>query len=42
MAKKLKEKVYLKELLKLQEKLCALQEWVKEKRLRVMIVLRGT
>jgi len=41
MAKKLKEKVYLKELLKLQEKLCAVQEWVKEKKLRVVIVLEG-
>src|SRR4051794_25166020 len=38
MAKKLKDKVYLKELHKLQAKLCAAQEWVKEKKLRVVIV----
>src|SRR3954452_6493859 len=41
MAKKLKEKVYLKELRKLQVQLCAVQEWVKEKKLRVVIVLEG-
>jgi polyphosphate kinase len=41
MAKKLKEKVYLKELHKLQVKLCAAQEWVKEKKLRVVIVMEG-
>jgi polyphosphate kinase 2 len=41
MAKKLKEKVYLKELRKLQVKLCTLQEWVKEKKLRVVIVMEG-
>src|SRR4051795_4385821 len=41
MAKKLKEKAYLKELRKLQVKLCAVQEWVKEKKLRVVIVMEG-
>src|SRR4051795_12110211 len=41
MAKKLKDKTYLKELYKLQVKLCAIQEWVKEKKLRVVIVLEG-
>src|SRR4051812_30035844 len=41
MAKRLKEKVYLKELRKLQVKLCAAQEWVKEKKLRVVVVLEG-
>jgi polyphosphate kinase 2 len=41
MAKKLKEKVYLKELRKLQVKLCAVQEWVREKKLRVVIVMEG-
>ena len=41
MAKKLKEQVYLKELRKLQAKLCTVQEWVKEKKLRVVIVLEG-
>src|SRR6266436_8286836 len=39
--KKLKNKAYLKELRKLQEKLCYLQEWVKFKGLRVIIVFEG-
>jgi polyphosphate kinase 2 len=39
--KKMKEKDYLKELSKLQADLCALQEWVKTKRLRVVIVFEG-
>jgi len=39
--KKLKNKVYVKELRKLQEKLCMLQEWVKAKGLRVIIVFEG-
>jgi polyphosphate kinase len=39
--KKLKNKVYLKELRKLQEMLCHLQEWVKLKGLRVIIVFEG-
>jgi polyphosphate kinase 2 len=39
--KKLKRKKYEKELEKLQGKLCALQEWVKEKKLRVIIVFEG-
>lgn len=39
--KKLKRKKYEKELEKLQGKLCMLQEWVKEKRLRVIIVFEG-
>lgn len=38
---KLKGKEYLKELRKLQTKLCHLQEWVKEKGLRVIIVFEG-
>src|SRR5258706_12871009 len=38
---KLKEKQYMKELRKLQEKLCELQEWVKYKGLRVIIVFEG-
>src|SRR5215469_5521671 len=38
---RLKGKEYLKELRKLQTELCILQEWVKEKGLRVMIVLEG-
>jgi polyphosphate kinase len=41
MAKKMKNKVYLKELARLQAKLCILQDWVKEKRLRVVIVFEG-
>src|SRR6201988_760166 len=39
--KKLKNKAYLKELRKLQEKLCHLQAWVKFKGLRVIIVFEG-
>jgi polyphosphate kinase 2 len=38
---KLKEKQYMKELRKLQEKLCLLQEWVKFKGLRVVIIFEG-
>jgi polyphosphate kinase 2 len=38
---KLKNKVYMKELRKLQTKLCFLQEWVKFKGLRVIIVFEG-
>jgi polyphosphate kinase 2 len=38
---KLSRKVYEKELLKLQAKLCHLQEWVKHKGLRVIIVFEG-
>jgi polyphosphate kinase len=40
-SKKLKEKEYLKELTKLQGKLCELQAWVKHKGLRVIIVFEG-
>jgi polyphosphate kinase len=40
-AKKLKAKQYEKELLKLQAKLCLLQDWVKEKGLRVIVVFEG-
>ena len=39
--KKLKRKKYEKELLKLQVKLCTLQEWVKAKGLRVIVVFEG-
>jgi len=39
--KKLKAKQYEKEIVKLQGKLCALQEWVKEKRLRVIVIFEG-
>jgi polyphosphate kinase 2 len=38
---KLKNKKYLKELRKLQGELCGLQEWVKHKGLRVIIVFEG-
>lgn len=38
---KLGRKTYEKELLKLQEQLCHLQDWVKEKKERVIIVLEG-
>jgi polyphosphate kinase len=41
MATKMKNKAYAKELRKLQEKLCALQEWVKAKGLRVIVVFEG-
>jgi polyphosphate kinase 2 len=37
----LDRKTYEKELLKLQEQLCYLQDWVKEKKERVIIVLEG-
>ena len=37
----LKGKAYQKELLKLQVRLCELQEWAKEKALRVIIVFEG-
>jgi polyphosphate kinase 2 len=40
-SKKMKEKDYAKELRKLQAKLCALQEWVKAKGMRVIIVFEG-
>ena len=39
--KKMKRKNYEKELIRLQGKLCVLQDWVKEKRLRVMVVFEG-
>jgi polyphosphate kinase 2 (PPK2 family) len=38
---KLKNKVYLKELRKLQEKLCKLQDWVRFKGLRTIIIFEG-
>jgi polyphosphate kinase 2 len=38
---KLKGKKYAKELTRLQGELCALQEWVKEKRLRVIVIFEG-
>ena len=38
---KLKGKEYAKELLKLQAELCVLQEWVKEKGLRVIVLFEG-
>jgi polyphosphate kinase 2 len=38
---KLKNKVYLKELRKLQEQLCKLQDWVRFKGLRVIIIFEG-
>ena len=37
----MKEKKYEKELLRLQERLCILQDWVKEKGLKVIIVFEG-
>jgi polyphosphate kinase 2 len=40
-AEKLKQKDYMKELRKLQAELCHLQEWVKFKGLRVIIVFEG-
>lgn len=40
-AKKLKNKTYMKELRKLQAELCKLQDWVKHKGLRVMILFEG-
>ena len=39
--KKMKEKKYEKELMRLQGKLCVLQDWVKEKGLRVIVVFEG-
>src|SRR6266446_5649854 len=39
--KKMKGKKYLKELRKLQGELCKLQEWVKHKGLRVIILFEG-
>jgi len=39
--KKLKEKRYEKELVKLQGKLCMLQDWVKEKGARVIVIFEG-
>jgi polyphosphate kinase 2 len=39
--KKLKTKVYLKELGRLQAKLCTLQDWVKTKGLRVVVIFEG-
>ena len=39
--KKLKDKQYTRELRKLQAKLCLLQEWVKHKGLRVIILFEG-
>src|SRR5215468_7734723 len=39
--KKLKEKKYLKKLRKLQAELCKLQEWVKHKGLRAIIIFEG-
>src|SRR6188474_764336 len=38
---KLKRRKYEKELLRLQGKLCHLQEWVKEKGLRVIVIFEG-
>src|SRR4249920_1932426 len=38
MAKKMKQKTFEKELARLQAKLCVLQEWVKEKGLRVIVI----
>ena len=39
--KKLKAKKFAKELMRLQERLCILQEWVKAKGLRVIVVFEG-
>jgi polyphosphate kinase 2 len=41
MAEKLKNKQYMKELRRLQAKLCILQDWVKTKGLRVVVVFEG-
>ena len=38
---KMSEKEYAKELVKLQEKLCHLQEWVKAKGLRAIVIFEG-
>ena len=40
-ASRMKRKEYEKELKKLQVRLCHLQQWVKEKQLRVIIVFEG-
>src|SRR5579859_5398202 len=40
-AKKLKNKAYVKELRRLQAELCKLQDWVKHKGLRVIILFEG-
>jgi polyphosphate kinase 2 len=40
-SKKLSGKQYMKELRKLQTELCALQEWVKHKGLRVIVIFEG-
>ena len=40
-AERMKRKDYEKELEKLQVRLCHLQEWVKEKGLRVVIIFEG-
>src|SRR5262245_34483936 len=37
----MKTKKYMKELLKLQTKLCHLQEWVKHKGLRAIVIFEG-
>ena len=37
----MKRKKYEKELVRLQAKLCVLQDWVKEKGLRVIVVFEG-
>jgi polyphosphate kinase 2 len=39
--KKLKNKEYVKELTKLQERLCILQDWVKARGLRVIVIFEG-
>ena len=39
--KKMKRKAFEKELMRLQAKLCILQDWVKEKGLRVIVVFEG-
>src|SRR5262249_15003472 len=39
--KKIKNKKYMKELTRLQAKLCMLQEWVKAKGLRVILIFEG-
>jgi len=40
-SKKLKNKEYAKELMRLQERLCLLQDWVKAKGLRVIVIFEG-
>ena len=39
--KKMKDKAYLKELDRLQAKLCILQDWVKKKGMRVVVIFEG-